>query len=266
MVMSERSVVRMAPSCALLALLLTAACGSDGKSGSGDDEPADAGPLEGAQCQPADVPCVDEQVAALMLHDTESGGTIREEAAPAGQFFTHIDATAGGLDGTGGYTYARFSPQGLVAVSLSDQEALASSEWDIAFRRYVIRLNSGVSGPSCVKGARTAPATQFAELRSVPAGLAFRAEQYFTADGCMLVPDTSGIGAPQTVLSSFWSYPGCVAMTGNVYVIALASGRHVKLQVASYYSPESQQACDEQGMATDPSTAANLRIRWAFVD
>ena len=82
----------------------------------------------------------------------------------------------------------------------------------------------------------------------------------------MLVPDTSGIGAPQTVLSSFWSYPGCVAMTGNVYVIALASGRHVKLQVASYYSPESQQACDEQGMATDPSTAANLRIRWAFVD
>jgi hypothetical protein len=199
----------------------------------------------------------------LMLKDTESGGAIDEEDAPKGEFVSHVDATAGGISGTDGYTYARFTEQGLMAVPLSDEQALASTEWDIAFRRYVIRLNSGVSGPSCVTGART-PGV-FDQVKSVPPDLTFHAEQYFTAD-CELVPDTSGIGAPQTVLSSFWTYPGCVAMTDNVYVLELATGKHVKLEVLSYYSPEVQEACNDTGMATDPSTAANYRVQWAFLD
>jgi hypothetical protein len=49
-------------------------------------------------------------------------------------------------------------------------------------------------------------------------------------------------------------------MTDNVYVLELASGRHVKLQVLSYYSPDVQTACNHTGMVTD------FRVRWAFLD
>jgi hypothetical protein len=270
MSMMTRSVVRVPLLCATVTLWLTVACGSDGKSstvsedGGLDTGSEDSGPA--AQCEAAEVPCTDQQAASLMLRDTKSGGEIREEKAPEGEFLSYVDATAGGLSGTLGYTYARFTAKGLERVDLSDEGALASSDWDIAFRRYVVRLNSGVSGPSCVKGARTAPGTTFAALESLPANLTFKVEQYFTRDTCEFVPDTSGIGAPQTLLGSFWTYPGCVAMTGNVYVVALASGEHVKLEVASYYEPEVQAGCNDTGKASDPDSAANLRIRWAFVE
>ncbi len=217
-------------------------------------------------CVPSEPLCSDEQIAALQLSETASGGPIAEEGDEPGVFVSHIDATAGGFNGTLGYTYARFTETGLVPVDLSDEDALESTEWDIAARRFVLRLNSGVSGPSCVVGGRTVPGTEFDALGEVPQGVTLRKEQYFTEDGCEYVPDTSGIGSPQTVLSSYWTYPGCVAMTGNVYVVRLADGRHIKLQVLSYYDPAAQDTCDATGTAPTPSGSGNVRIKWAFLD
>jgi hypothetical protein len=264
-----------APRSWLLALaLLAPACG-DGSPDDDDDateesDPGDGdgdGDGDGERCAPAEVACVDAQIGTLMLGDTASGGAIANEAVGEGVFLSQVDATAGGFGGSGSYTYARFTAEGLKAVELGDEQALESTDWDIAFRRYIIRLNSGVSGPSCVQGARTAASTEFATLDALPASLSFRAEQYFTGDTCELVPDTSGIGAPQTVLSSFWTYPGCVQMTGNVYVVRLASGQHVKLQVESYYSPDLQAMCDASGsVPMSNNGAGNYRVRWAALD
>lgn len=217
-------------------------------------------------CEPTEPLCTDEQIATLQLSDEASGGAITEEGTEPGVFITHIDATAGGFNGTLGYTYARFTDAGLEAVELSDEDAFESTDWDIAARRFVLRLNSGVAGPSCVLGGRTAPSTTFDTLGEVPDNIVMRAEQYFTADGCEYVPDTSGIGSPQTVLSSFWSYSGCVAMTDYVYVIQLANGRHVKLQVLSYYSPQVQETCDKTDAAPTPNGSGNIRIKWAYLD
>ncbi len=217
-------------------------------------------------CEDHAVACQDQQIQNLGLGQTASGGAITEEGTTQGEFLTHIDATAGGMDGTKGYTYARFTEGGLVAVALSDYDALESKNWDIAFRRFVVRLNSGISGPGCIVGGRTSPDTDFDDLSAVPASVTFHDEQYFTTDGCEYVPDTSGIGAPQTVLSSYWSYPGCVAMTGNVYLIWLADGRAVKFQVVSYYTPSVQKNCDDNGEITVPSGGGNFRIRWALLD
>ena len=233
------------------------------------DAAPDTTPAEttGEACVPGgEPPCSDEQIATLQLSKIASGGAITEEGTEPGVFLTHIDATAGGFGGTLGYTYARFTDEGLEAVDLSDEDALDSTEWDIAARRFVLRLNSGVSGPSCVTGGRTGPATEFNALTEVPEGITLHKEQYFTEDKCEYVADTSGIGSPQTVLSSYWTYPGCVAMTGNVYVIELADGRHLKLQVLSYYTPEVQTECDETGTASTPSGSGNFRIQWAFLD
>lgn len=218
-----------------------------------------------AECVAHVAACSDEQIAGLMFRSTASGGTITEEGTTSGEFTSLIDASAGGFMGTLGYTYARFTDTGLEAVPISDEQSLDSTDWDIAFRRYVVRLNSGISGPGCTTGGRVGPGTTFETLTSVPSDLELFEEQYFTPDTCEFVPDTSGIGAPQTVLSSYWSYPGCVAMTDNVYVVRTGTGRAIKLQVLSYYDPAVQETCDTTGMAPTPNGAGTFRVRWAFL-
>jgi hypothetical protein len=217
-------------------------------------------------CTAIDPICQDQSISTLDFFDTVSPAAVTEEGETAGEFLTLIDATGGGMTPSQSYVYARFTDTGLEKVEISDEDSLVSSDWDIAFRRFIIRLNSGVSGPSCVAAGRTAPGTTFETLTEVPDALTYRTEQYFTEPTCDIVPDGSGLGSPATALSSFWTYPGCVSMTDNVYVVRPASGRHVKLQVISYYPPANQEMCDTSGSVPIPSGGGAVRVRWAFMD
>ncbi len=263
---------------ALCALLASMGCGSNaGGPAPGDaavsgDAPmadaSDAAPEAAADAPPAarcmatTVPCQDESIQRLGLFDTVNPATVTQVSMEDGVFVHEVDATGGGMTPTRSFVYARFTPTGLEKVNLSDEDALTSLDWDIAFRRFIIRVNSGVSGPSCVQAARTAPRTDFGALSEVPSGLTYRTEEYLTPS-CDLVPDGSGLGSPSTALSSFWTYSGCVHMSGNVYVVRLRDGRAVKLQVLSYYSPAAQQQCDDMDSLPTPSGAGHVRIRWA---
>jgi hypothetical protein len=214
--------------------------------------------------EPDEVPCEDAAYQTLELKSAIAAGDIAT-TVDGDQFVTHVDATAGGFPATDSYVYARFTTEGLEKVDISDEESLESMEWDIAFRRFIIRVNSGVSGPSCVSVARTAAATRFDEVRAVPAGLSFHVEEFFT-DSCDLIVDGSGLGSPGVVLQNFWTYPGCVAMTGNVYVVEPRDGAAIKLEVLSYYAPEVQETCDVQGeVPAGPTGAGNITMRWAFI-
>jgi hypothetical protein len=242
-----------------LCMLIWMGCGSD----AGPEDPA-----KSAHDKPAmlrEVPCTDTSFTTLMLFDELSTGKIREEGS-GDEFVTFVDATGGGMNASQSYVYARFSDKGLEKLPLTDEDAFTSVDWEIAFRRYVIRLNSGVSGPGDVRGGRTAPMTQFADLSGVPANLELRTEEYFMGDNCEFVSDGSGIGAPATALASYWTYKSCLQMTKNVYVLALPKGKHVKLEVLAYYSLENQKLCDETGEIGLPSGAGNIRVRWAFLD
>lgn len=230
-------------------------------SGVVDSGIPDAGPQV---CSSTPVTCSDQAQMELAYKANLATGAITEEGTTAGEFMTFVDASAGGLNPTMSFTYARFTANGLQRVDISDTQAETDTTWDIGFRRYFIRLNSGVSGPSCVQAARTLPGTTFEDVSSVDANLSFSVERYFT-ESCVKVDDGSGLEGPAMVLSSFWSYPNCVKMTGNVYVVKLADGRHVKLEVKSYYSLANQATCQASSTITTPSGAGSLRIRWAFV-
>ncbi|MGV3623633.1 MAG: HmuY family protein [Archangium sp.] len=235
-----------------------------GSGGTGGGSGVDAGP---EVCSAVPVTCSDEAAAALSYKANLATGAITEEGTTAGEFTTYIDATGGstGLSApTMSYTYAKFTAAGLQRVDLSDEAAELDTTWDIAFRRYHVRLNSGVSGPSCVQGARTAAGSTFESVTTVDASLNFSSERYFT-ESCSVIDDGTGIGSPAYVLSSFWTYPGCVKMTGNVFVVKLADGRHVKLEVKSYYSLANQQKCQTMNSVDSPSGAGALRVRWAFL-
>lgn len=214
----------------------------------------------------AEVPCTDESVTNLTLFDEPNPADVINDPQSDG-FSTDIDATGGGLSADRSYVYMKFEDDGLKNVELSDEDAFKSLDWDIAVRRYVIRLNSGVSGPGKVKAARTKPETKFESVEKLPDGLDFRAEEYFT-ESCDFINDSSGIGGPGTALASFWSYSACVAMTHNVYVVELArpKKRHVKLEIMSYYYPDRQKVCDDTGMVPMPSGAGNMKWRWSFID
>jgi hypothetical protein len=258
-----------------LVSLALGACGStpadtnDAAMSMGDAGPPDSGmPMT---CAPVAPTCVDEQISMLDLFSTVSTRIVEEESADPGTHVSHIDSMAGGVSPSESYVYARFTDAGLVRVDISDQDAFASTEWDIAFRRFIIRLNSGVSGPSCVQAARlpndpgTGGPPAFDSVTSVPGGLAFHSEVYMTAS-CSIVPDESGLMSPATVLSSFWTYPGCVSMSHNVYILTLADGRNVKLEVVGYYNPTDQANCDATGaMPTTTGSSGNIRIHWAYL-
>jgi hypothetical protein len=254
------------PACQLVLASDDNAQGNDDSDSDDDDNDDDDG--TSVCTEPTEVPCRDQSFVALNMNLTEAAeGEITSEDDGAGGFGVTIDSTAGAppgaIDAPGGFVYAKFTDTGLEKVDLLDDESFDSMDWDIAFRRFVIRLNSGTSGPSCVAAARTPTATDYATLNEVPEGLTFRAENFMSdPESCELVPDGSGLETAGVVLQNWWRYPGCVATTGNVYVLSLADGRHVKLVVDAYYA-SGQEDCNDRG--TPGRGSANLQLRYAFV-
>lgn len=254
-----------------------AGCGGDdpsqsptggGTGGDGGAGGAGGGGGAPAACEPAKVACSDEIILGMNLQTDIAPGKIQNTAEATGGFLSKIDATAGGFGAQDpdSYVHARFTDMGLEKVDISDQASLDSMDWDVAFRRFVIRVNSGSSGPSCVTAARVPGTVAFDDYTAAADSLMYKPDVYFT-ESCELIPDGSGLGSPATVLSSFWNYPGCVQMTDHVYVVALRDGRKVKLAVQSYYSDAAQAQCDACTMNCSGlplSGSANIQLRWAF--
>jgi hypothetical protein len=221
--------------------------------------------------EPVAIPCEDAVYQKLNLQTDVAPGLITNEKDAVGGFLSLIDATAGGFSASDpdSYVYGRFTDAGLEKVEISDDESLSKMDWDIAFRRYAVRINSGNSGPSCVAAARVVGMT-YESLTAAPEGLVFRKDEYFTEGSCELIPHSSGLpGAAETVLSGYWAYTEkkpCVWMSHFVYVLGLADGRQLKLTVESYYHPDVQEQCDSNGTIPMTGTgSANIRVRWAFL-
>jgi hypothetical protein len=221
--------------------------------------PAD---VEGV-CPPQEVACADNQIQDLSLFKKVNPAAVASESDGSGWIST-LDATGGGMSPTQSFLYAKFTANGLEKVNVGDQAALESADWDIAFRRYVIRLNSGVAGPSCVQGGEIKGKT-FTEVDAWPATIKLASEAYYDAE-CTLVEDSSGLpNAPATVLAKFWTYKSCVQMTGKTWGLQLADGQRVKLTVDGYYAAAAQDTCNATGAAPQGSVGGKFRLRWAFL-
>lgn len=230
------------------------------------DGGTDAGPTGAtAVCtEPADIPCEDEMFQEQGLNELVSEGDVTNTALDDGGFESRVDATAGGYMAAKKWTtYVKFTDSGLEKVAINDEDALESMDWDISFRRFMIRINSGNSGPSCVAAAELGASTEFTDDVTIPDDADFVHDAYYN-DTCTLLPDGSGLGSAATALSTFWAYPGCVQMTGSVYVIRLASGKHVKFTVDAYYGDQQAQCQDTDSPPSGVS--ANMIVRWAFID
>ena len=216
-----------------------------------------------ATCEPTPVECEDSLYLDLSLQDDISDGEV-VNTTEGDDFILEIDATAGGYQSASSnpWIYIKFTNNGAEKVDITDEEALDSQEWDMSLRRFLVRLNGGSSGPSCV-GAAVFLEETYSSLTSVPEGVPFVVDGYYTSD-CSFINDSSGLpNSPQTAMNPWWDYPGCVATTGYPFVIQLADGVLIKLVVESYYS-SGQENCNENGAMGTGS--ANFRMRWTFMN
>jgi hypothetical protein len=232
-----------------------------------DDKPADTDtgtdtgePVE-LRCEdPVEPECVDDLIQGLSFNAKVSDGTI-DESLEGEDFVALIDATAGGssAQSRNPWLYVRFTPDGLQQVEVEDEESLEDMTWHLSLKRYILRLNSGDSGPSCVLGADVARKT-YDEVTEVPDSVDWREEDFYD-DDCELVADM--LGGPETVLNGWWTYVSCVETTGTPYLLQLEDGSVVKLVVTGYYENDGQTECEETGATSEES--GWVTIRWRFL-
>jgi hypothetical protein len=244
----------------LLALALVGCPDSRDDDDAADDD--DSVALD--DCEPEDVQCVDDIILDLSLHDDKVADVEVSTTTDGDDFVSHVDATAGGYNEAANnpFVYMRFEQDGLTQVEIDDETALESQEWHIAARRFIIRLNGGSSGPSCV-GARTFPEMDYEDLTEVPDGTSYNTDAYYTGD-CTIINDSSGLpGSPQVVLGPWWSYTDCVSTTGTPALIELQDGRVVRFMVEAYYETGQEGCNNGAGGGTNSGT---FTWRWGFVE
>ena len=219
-------------------------------------------------CQRSDANlCDPELITLLPLNDAVT--SVQASAQASGDVYTMaIDASGGGI-----YSYAQ-EPWVYVNLSrgeivyISDYAALSSTDWDIALRRYVIRLNGGVSGPGC---AALAPVTgqTFDGLSQVPENLDWQTDTYIEnwPGSCgSLETDISGFGQPDApMINAAWEFGqtlcSCsVCPTHTPMIINTATGAQAKLEVAGYYPGQ------DSDINSCSGSSANITLRWQMLD
>ena len=104
---------------------------------------------------------------------------------------------------------------GMEKIEIDDETALESMDWDMALKRFMICLNGGSSGGSCV-GSASLLEGDYASLSEIPDGLIYVQDDFYTASpDCTIINDSSGLpDSPQLALAPWWSYEECVKTTG----------------------------------------------------
>jgi hypothetical protein len=249
---------------ALLSIAVGLAACDGGDDGGPTDTDTETPTVEPVCTEPVDVACVDQIISHLSLHDDlVSEGKVKTKADGA-DFVTDIDASAGGFgnETANPWVYVKFTETGAERVDIDDETALESMDWDLAARRFIVRLNGGASGPSCV-GAVPFLEKKYEELTEVVADVTYLQDAFYPADCSALINDSSGLpGSPQVALSAWWEYPGCVATTKVPFQVQLADGHVLKLVVEQYYGTD-QNTCNQTGLPG--SDSGQLRIRWTYL-
>lgn len=223
----------------LLGLLLSAAC-SGSAPNSGGEPDLSATPPDLAMGTTPDLAKTPDLASArcelppeLKLIDKVSTGMVTFGALPADPEVqtAEIDATAGGSAEAGKNPYLYLDLINKKTVQITDVQSLSSGDWDIAFKRWQIKINSGDSGPGSVTTLYE-DGKDLAEVKTAPVGK-YEADHYFD-DKCKVQLDP--IGGLQTAMSDWYDYTMMVKPWKRTYVLKRRDGKgHIKLQIMSYY-------------------------------
>jgi hypothetical protein len=250
----------------VLAVLVTSGCHyyfgdddeSDGGGGAADDGDGADGTDDGApDASPGepDAPAVCDPVALLPegyrpVAEVSAGAVTNEPDATLPDVFTTIvDASAGGAAGqaTQPFVYLDLEAEGGAGkLEIDDVASFESTDWDIALKRFVIRSNSGDSGPADAEVA----SVQSKELtfdNDVPSDR-FSDDDWVSSD-CVL---EQANGGPRTRFSNWYRVQaGRFEAQPVVHLVRLGGGRYAEIDVVTYYGDEA-----------DPDRSGVYVIHW----
>jgi hypothetical protein len=198
----------------------TLASGSDGGTSSGT-----SGAPGGSQCTQA-------RDQLLVPVDKVSTAQVKVVSQTDGVTTIYVDASAGGI------SEARKNPRVYITLDgnpaqVTDKEAPASGDWDLALKRVVIFTNGGDAGPGQGGGAivrKAFDAVTAADADAAP----IAPESFFDAD-CN--SKTDEIQDPQTAFTGWYDYDGATmkasAKKGVTFIVKSAAGVRYKVGVVS---------------------------------
>ena len=234
------------------------ACGDKAK------EPSTDSGFASICTEPTEIVCEDAAILDLSLHDDKVSDGAVSTIEDGLDFVSVVDASAGGYNAASSnpWVYVKFTETGLEKIETDDETALESMDWDLSLRRFILRLNGGSTGASCVSSVSFLENT-YEGLTVIPDGVTYVEDNFYT-DDCTIINDSSGLpGSPQVSLAPWWSYDGCVQTTQVPHLIQLADGSIVKMVVEAYYE-SGQEACNNGSGAGNGS--AIYTLRWTFID
>lgn len=117
---------------------------------------------------------------------------------------------------------------------------VTSSDWDIGFHRFDVRLNCGTSGPG-EGGSSNAGKIDFALVTEAP-------ENGYSLNDSIDIMQESGNWVYEavpgdTILSSWLTFTGpppTYTVNDNIYVIKTANGKYAKIWLKDYYNDNSE--------------------------
>ena len=194
-----------------------------------DASAPDAG--EGPDAAPGCADPTSVLVSPWTTVDTVSTGVV----AATGNAAT-VDATAGGSPNAADnpYVYLKFTADSVTKVEITDVDSYKDASWDLAIKRFVLRVNGGDSGLGGVEVAKVV-AEDLADVTAAPADGEFTTDDWAT-DDCTLNPGP--LGEPATALSDWYGYDEATSRLtpkGEIYVLRRADGSAIKLDLKTFY-------------------------------
>ncbi len=195
-----------------------------------------------ARCElPYDVRNIDKVSTGLV--------TVMQSPSDPMVFTAEVDATAGGSMKYGENPFLYLDLVGRKKLDITDVQAPNQGGWDIALKRWQIKVNSGDSGNGGVTAARV-DGKVLADVTKAPMG-PYEADSYFDAKCTFQADPIGGLG---TTLSDWYDYESGtsrIVPKKEVIVLKRRDGQgHIKLQILSYYKG---------------TTSANYTLTWSYL-
>jgi len=223
-------------SCALVAALVSCSSepveddeamgGGSGSTSTGGTDSVDPTPSACSAALKQSLSLVDEVSTAAVSVLSENGDDR----------VLYVDASLGGLNEQDSQPWVYVKLATGEGIAVTDLAALTSKGWDLAFKRSVVRTNSGDSGPGLGGAIRIALPWDAVDSSTL-GNKALPIESWFDAD-CMLERDAS-----QNIITTFsgWSaYDEAEhvlsAAPDVVFITGAADGSLFKVSLLDYYS------------------------------
>jgi hypothetical protein len=174
-----------------------------------------------------------KQLLSLVDEVSSSRVAILSEAGDERILF--VDASAGGADAKDENPWLYLALATGRAVALTDPQAFDSTAWDLAFKRNLIRTNSGDSGPGEGGAIRIALGWDQVD-RATLGSKSLPSEDWFGEDCELELGDTGDIVTTFNAWDEYDEATHVLTPADVVYVIAGADGALYKLAILDYYS------------------------------